>query len=138
MYARTQMAWLCLAGVGCVGWVNWQQLLIIRPQLAGLVCFVLLFAILITIRLVFRKLPDGLLTSLFFLLYAGFRIFGEVYGEPDRNADGSLRNEFAMNLSAGQFYSLFMVAVGIGFLGYACTRGRAAAAADAAAKATEN
>lgn len=46
MYARTRMAWLCLAGVGCVGWVNWQQLLIIRPQLAGLVCFILLLTIL--------------------------------------------------------------------------------------------
>ena len=84
----------------------------------------LLFAILITIRLIFKKIPNGLLTSLFFLLYAGFRIFGEVYREPDRNMDGTLRNEFVMNLSAGQFYSLFMIVAGLGFLWYAVTRGR--------------
>ena len=84
----------------------------------------LLFAILLTIRLACRRLPNGLLTSLFFLLYAGFRIFGEVFREPDRNLDGSLRNEFAHHLSAGQFYSLFMIVAGLGFLFYALTRGR--------------
>ncbi|MGK0185117.1 MAG: phosphatidylglycerol:prolipoprotein diacylglycerol transferase [Verrucomicrobiales bacterium] len=89
----------------------------------------LLFGILIATRLIFKKLPFGLLTSLFFLLYAGFRIYGEVYREPDRNYDGSLRNEFVLGLSAGQFYSLFMVVAGLGFLWYACTRGRKAAAA---------
>ena len=86
----------------------------------------LLFAILITIRLIFKKIPYGLLTALFFLLYAGFRIFGEVYREPDRNGDGSLRHQFAMDLSAGQFYSLFMGVAGLCFLWYALTRGRKA------------
>lgn len=96
----------------------------------------LLFGILLAIRLIFKKLPFGLLTSLFFLLYAGFRIFGEVYREPDRNSDGSLRNEFVMDLSAGQFYSLFMVIAGLLFLWYACTGGRRAAASTAAAEET--
>lgn len=91
----------------------------------------LLFAILLTIRICFRRLPHGLLTSLFFLLYAGFRIYGETFREPDRYADGSLRNEFAAGMSAGQFYSLFMVVAGLAFLFYARTRGRKAIAAEA-------
>ena len=91
----------------------------------------LLFAILLGVRLRFKRLPYGLLTSIFFLGYAGFRIFGEVYREPDRNADGSLRNEFLQGLSAGQFYSLFMIIAGFAFLWYSSTRGRKAASQDA-------
>ena len=46
MYRQTGNALFCLAGGGLFCWVNWQQLSIVRPQLAGLVCFVLLFVLL--------------------------------------------------------------------------------------------
>ena len=74
---------------------------------------VLLFVILLTIRLVFKRLPNGLLTGIFFLGYAGLRIIGEIFREPDVGAD------LILGFSKGQFYSLFMVAAGIGFLLFA-------------------
>jgi hypothetical protein len=41
---RTRFIWpAVLAAVACT-WLEWQQFLIVRPQLAGLACFVLLFA----------------------------------------------------------------------------------------------
>ena len=42
MYRQTGNALFCVVGGGMFCWVNWQQLSIVRPQLAGLVCFVLL------------------------------------------------------------------------------------------------
>ena len=79
---------------------------------------VLLFLILLTIRLVFKKLPNGLLTGVFFLGYAGLRIIGEIFREPDVGAARIL------GFSKGQFYSLFMVAAGLAFLLFALTRSR--------------
>ena len=76
----------------------------------------LLFAALLAVRLAFRRLPNGLLTGLFFLGYAGLRIVGELFREPD---SGIGRPYFGGALSKGQFYSLFMVALGLGFLAYA-------------------
>ena len=60
----------------------------------------LLFAILWWVRTRYKNAPDGLLTGLFFSLYAGFRIFGEQFREPDAALVGSL--------TRGQFFSLFM------------------------------
>jgi phosphatidylglycerol:prolipoprotein diacylglycerol transferase len=60
----------------------------------------LLFAILWWVRTRYKNAPDGLLTGLFFVLYAGFRIIGEQFREPDAALVG--------NLTRGQFFSLFM------------------------------
>ena len=60
----------------------------------------LLFAILWWVRTRYKNAPDGLLTGLFFALYAGFRILGEQFREPDAALVGSL--------TRGQFFSLFM------------------------------
>lgn len=39
-YRRTHNVWLSLSGSLLFLWVNWEHLLIARPQLAGLICFV--------------------------------------------------------------------------------------------------
>ncbi|HSP42635.1 MAG TPA: prolipoprotein diacylglyceryl transferase, partial [Luteolibacter sp.] len=57
----------------------------------------LLFAILWLVRTRFTKAPDGLLTGLFFGLYALFRILGEQFREPDAAMVGPL--------TKGQFFS---------------------------------
>ncbi len=55
------------------------------------------------------RVPRGVLTGAFFILYAVLRIFGEVFREPDSAwAVGSF--------SAGQFLSLFMIAIGAAFV----------------------
>jgi phosphatidylglycerol:prolipoprotein diacylglycerol transferase len=66
----------------------------------GLLEGALLFAILWWVRTRYKNAPDGLLTGLFFALYAGFRILGEQFREPDAALVGSL--------TRGQFFSLFM------------------------------
>ena len=86
----------------------------------------LLFAILLAIRLAFRRLPNGLLTGIFFLGYAALRIVGEMYREPD---SGIGRPFFG--LSKGQFFSLFMVAAGIGFIIFALRKKRPSPASKA-------
>jgi phosphatidylglycerol:prolipoprotein diacylglycerol transferase len=68
----------------------------------------LLFAILWWVRTRFPKAPDGLLTGLFFALYAIFRIFGEQFREPDAAMVGVL--------TKGQFFSLFMFLFSAAFL----------------------
>ncbi len=60
----------------------------------------LLFTILYLVRVRFPKAPDGLLTGLFFALYAIFRIFGEHFREPDAAMVGAF--------TKGQFFSFFM------------------------------
>jgi phosphatidylglycerol:prolipoprotein diacylglycerol transferase len=59
-----------------------------------------LFSILYFVRVKFPKAPHGLLTGLFFALYAVFRIFGEQFREPDAELVGAF--------SKGQFFSFFM------------------------------
>jgi phosphatidylglycerol:prolipoprotein diacylglycerol transferase len=66
-----------------------------------------------------KNLPNGVLTGLFFILYAGVRIFGEHYREPDA--------DLIMGITRGQFYSLFMILIGLAFLGWAFLRKRKAA-----------
>lgn len=67
----------------------------------------LLFAILWLVRLRYPRAPHGLLTALFFGLYAVFRIVGEQFREPDAAMVGML--------SKGQFFSLFMLLLAAGF-----------------------
>lgn len=71
----------------------------------------LLFAILLTVRLRWKNLYHGILTGLFFTLYPIGRIIVENFREPDSTMIGSL--------TKGQFYSLFMFAMGIAFFAYA-------------------
>jgi phosphatidylglycerol:prolipoprotein diacylglycerol transferase len=71
----------------------------------------LLFIILYVVRVRCPKAPDGLLTGLFFALYAGFRIFGENFREPDAPLIGAF--------SKGQFFSFFMFAFAAAFLFHA-------------------
>jgi len=79
---------------------------------------VVLFAILFWVRMRWPKLPNGMITGLFFVLYAVFRIFVEQYREPDAALIGSL--------TKGQFLSLFMIAIGIGFMIVAFRSGKKA------------
>jgi phosphatidylglycerol:prolipoprotein diacylglycerol transferase len=66
----------------------------------GLLEGLLLFLILWGVRLRFPKAPAGLITGLFFALYAIFRIFGEHFREPDAALVGAF--------TKGQFFSFFM------------------------------
>ena len=77
----------------------------------GLLEGLLLFLILYGVRLKFPKAPDGLLTGLFFALYAIFRIFGEHFREPDAAMVGFL--------TKGQFFSVFMFIFAAAFLTHA-------------------
>jgi phosphatidylglycerol:prolipoprotein diacylglycerol transferase len=82
----------------------------------GLLEGLLLFIILYAVRVKFKKAPDGLITGLFFALYAIFRILGEQFREPDAAMVGFL--------TKGQFFSLFMFLFAAAFFAHAW-RGRA-------------
>ncbi len=60
--------------------------------------------------------PRGLLTALFFLLYALARIVCEQYREPDASLIG--------HFTRGQFYSFFMIGIGLAFLIFAMRTNR--------------
>ncbi len=77
----------------------------------GLLEGLLLFTILYVVRIKFPKAADGLLTGLFFALYAVFRIFGEQFREPDAAMVGIL--------TKGQFFSFFMFAFAAIFFAHA-------------------
>ena len=68
----------------------------------------LLFIVLYTVRTCFRRLPDGIVTGLFFVLYAIARISIENLREPD--------SSLIMGVTKGQFYSSFMIVVGLLFI----------------------
>jgi phosphatidylglycerol:prolipoprotein diacylglycerol transferase len=68
----------------------------------------LLFVVLYTVRTRFRNLPDGIVTGLFFLLYAIARISIENLREPD--------SSLIMGVTKGQFYSSFMIVIGLLFI----------------------
>lgn len=74
---------------------------------------VVLFTILFVIREKYPRAPHGVLTGLFFICYAVLRIIDEQFREPDRHIHG---------LTEGQYYSVFMIVVGIGFLIFARRR----------------
>lgn len=72
----------------------------------------LLFLILFIVRVKFPKLANGVLTGLFFIFYAIFRISMENFREPEIANLNLLGSEWTM----GQFLSLFMVLIGLGFI----------------------
>lgn len=71
----------------------------------------LLFAFLYALRVFFPKIWTGVISGLFFILYAVFRILVEGVREPDA--------EKIMGITKGQFYSTFMLLIGGGMLLYA-------------------
>lgn len=75
-----------------------------------------LFAILFALRVRIPKLANGVITGLFFVLYAVFRIIVENYREPD------VGQAAIMGLTKGQFYSTFMIVGGLCFLAYSLKR----------------
>jgi len=68
----------------------------------------LLFIFLYVLRVRAKFLGHGILTGLFFIGYAVARISMECFREPDA--------EMILNLTRGQFYSLFMILIGAAFL----------------------
>lgn len=76
----------------------------------GLLEGALIFGILWFIRVRFPKAPHGMITGIFFGLYATFRIFAEAYREPDA---AWVIDDF---LTKGQFLSLFMYIFAAAFL----------------------
>ena len=68
---------------------------------------VALFAILWFVRTRLRQ-PNGVLTGLFFICYALFRIICEMFREPDAALVGVF--------TRGQFLSFFLIAIGIAFV----------------------
>ena len=68
----------------------------------------LLFVILYFLRTKFR-MPRGVLTGLFFILYAALRIIGEIWRVPDPAWKSG-------SLSAGQTLSLYFFGIGLAFL----------------------
>ncbi len=69
---------------------------------------IVLFIAMGVLRTRFR-LPRGVITGIFFILYAALRIVGEVFREPDRAWSVG-------PISAGQFLSIFMFVIGAAFL----------------------
>src|SRR5436853_3056654 len=68
---------------------------------------VILFAILWIVRTRTRQ-PNGVLAGLFFICYAIFRIVIETFREPDAT--------FIAGFTRGQFFSFFLIAIGVAFL----------------------
>src|SRR5438105_3141027 len=68
---------------------------------------IVLFAILWFVRTRTRQ-PNGVLTGLFFILYAVFRIVIEYFREPDATLVGPFTH--------GQFFSFFLIVIGAGFI----------------------
>jgi phosphatidylglycerol---prolipoprotein diacylglyceryl transferase len=66
-----------------------------------------LFAILWFVRTRMRQ-PNGVLTGLFFIFYAIFRIIVENFREPDAS--------LILGVTRGQFFSVFLVAIGLAFV----------------------
>ncbi|MCH7226713.1 prolipoprotein diacylglyceryl transferase [Haloferula sp. A504] len=73
-----------------------------------------LFLILWVLRVRHPHLPHGVLTGVFFIGYAVFRILGEQFREPDSKMVGPL--------TSGQFLSLFMILAGAAFIAVAVRR----------------
>jgi len=74
---------------------------------------IVLFLILWFVRTRTRQ-PNGVLIGLFFICYAIFRIVIENFREPDATLIGPF--------TRGQFFSFFLIAIGIGFAGVAKMR----------------
>ena len=76
---------------------------LVEALLEGAILFLLLWTLRTRVRL-----ANGVLTGIFFLVYAVFRILGECFREPDA--------PMTLGLTRGQFLSLFMILIGILFL----------------------
>jgi phosphatidylglycerol---prolipoprotein diacylglyceryl transferase len=68
---------------------------------------IVLFVILLFVRTRMRQ-PNGVLTGLFFICYAIFRIVVENFREPDATLIGGF--------TRGQFFSFFLIAIGFAFV----------------------
>jgi len=68
---------------------------------------IVLFAILWIVRTRTRQ-PNGILTGLFFICYALFRIVIEYFREPDATLIGPF--------TRGQFFSFFLIVIGLAFI----------------------
>jgi phosphatidylglycerol---prolipoprotein diacylglyceryl transferase len=68
---------------------------------------IVLFAILWLVRTRMRQ-PNGVLTGLFFILYAVFRIVVENFREPDAS--------LIAGMTRGQFFSFFLIVIGVAFV----------------------
>jgi phosphatidylglycerol:prolipoprotein diacylglycerol transferase len=68
---------------------------------------IVLFAILWFVRTQMRQ-PNGVLTGLFFICYALFRIVCETFREPDA--------PLVASFTRGQFFSFFLIGIGIAFV----------------------
>ena len=79
-----------------------------------------LFLILYITRIFFRKLPHGILTGMFFIFYAIFRITMENFRQQETDDVTYFGTTFTM----GQFLSLFMIIIGLGFIVQALMRPR--------------
>ncbi|MEN8775324.1 MAG: prolipoprotein diacylglyceryl transferase [Akkermansiaceae bacterium] len=77
----------------------------------GILEGLLIFGLLYLIRVKFPKLWHGVISGVFFILYAIFRIGVENVREPD--------SEKIFGVTKGQFYSFFMIAIGVAFLAWA-------------------
>ena len=71
----------------------------------------IIFVVLITLRLIWKKAPDGIFSALFCFLYAAARISAECFKEPDAPMWGSI--------TRGQYLSFAVVALGAAFLAVA-------------------
>lgn len=85
----------------------------------GLLEGLLLFLILYGVRIAFPKLRFGVLSGLYFLLYGIFRILVEQVREPDASI---VFAETWAEMTKGQFYSVFMIIIGLSFITWAFTR----------------
>ncbi len=79
-----------------------------------------LFIILWITRMCFKKLPHGILTGMFFVFYAIFRITMENFRQQE--TEDVIR--FGMTLTMGQYLSIFMIIIGLGFIIQAIMRPR--------------
>ena len=68
---------------------------------------IVLFAILWFVRTRMRQ-PNGVLTGLFFICYAVFRIIVEYFREPDAS--------MIAGFTRGQFFSFFLIAIGVAYI----------------------
>jgi phosphatidylglycerol:prolipoprotein diacylglycerol transferase len=74
---------------------------------------IVLFVILWLVRTRLRQ-PNGVLTGLFFVCYAIFRVVVEYFREPDAG--------LIAGFTRGQFFSFFLIAIGLSFIVYAKAR----------------
>jgi len=103
---------------------------LIEALLEGVVLFCALWALRTLV-----KVPRGVITGAFFILYALLRIAGEQFRQP--GADSPFAFAFGF-LTYGQLLSLFLIIIGLAFLIWALKTRQYEAAFDPAQSAKEN